>query len=63
SYFEHLINAIIYDIFQYLDVYHVYEGFFYLNQRFQNLVVNRNFFIQINITTTSKSNLDLYHNN
>ncbi|CAF1183921.1 unnamed protein product, partial [Rotaria sordida] len=63
SYFEHLPNEIIYDIFQYLDVYHVYEAFFYLNQRFQNLVINRNFLIQINIPTMSKSNFDLYHKN
>ncbi|CAF3099742.1 unnamed protein product [Rotaria socialis] len=62
-YFENLANETIYEIFQYLDVYHAYEGFFNLNRRFKNLVVHRNLFVQINVTTMSKSNLDDYHNN
>ncbi|CAF3800333.1 unnamed protein product [Rotaria sp. Silwood1] len=53
----------MYEIFQYLDVYHVYEGFFYLKQRFQNIVVNTNLLIQINVSIMSKSNFKLYHKN
>ncbi|CAF4622398.1 unnamed protein product, partial [Rotaria sp. Silwood2] len=63
SCFENLANETIYEIFQYLDVYHIYEGFFYLNQRFKSLVINRNLLIQINITTMSKLNFNLYHKN
>ncbi|CAF1630729.1 unnamed protein product [Rotaria magnacalcarata] len=61
--FENLANETIYEIFQYLDVYHAYEGFFNLNRRFTNLVIHRNLAIQINVTTMSKSNIDDYHNN
>ncbi|CAF1424392.1 unnamed protein product [Rotaria sordida] len=63
SCFENLANETIYEIFQYLDVYHIYEGFFYLNQRFQNIIVNTNLLIQINVSTMSKSNFELYHKN
>ncbi|CAF4984237.1 unnamed protein product [Rotaria sp. Silwood1] len=63
SCFENLANETIYEIFQYLDVYYVYEGFFYLNQRFQNIIVNKNFLIQINVSTMSKSNFELYNKN
>ncbi|CAF1393572.1 unnamed protein product [Rotaria sp. Silwood1] len=49
--------------FKYLNVYHIYKEFFYLNQRYKSLVVNRNFSIQINITTMSKLNFDIYHKN
>ncbi|CAF1079003.1 unnamed protein product [Rotaria sp. Silwood1] len=49
--------------FKYLNVYHIYKEFFYLNQRYKSLVVNRNFSIQINITTMSKLNFDIYHEN
>ncbi|CAF3635086.1 unnamed protein product [Rotaria sp. Silwood1] len=63
SHFEDLANEIIYEIFEYLDVYHVYQGFFYLNIRFQNLLINTNLPIQINIPTMSKTNFELYHQN
>ena len=58
SYFEYLANEIIYEIFEYLDVYH---GFFYLNNRFKNLLINSNLPFQINISNLSKTNLELYH--
>jgi hypothetical protein len=53
----------VYEIFEYLDVYHIYHAFFYYNRRFKNLIVNTNLPIQINVSTMSKSNLDLYHTN
>ncbi|CAF1333514.1 unnamed protein product [Rotaria sordida] len=59
--FEYLPNEILYEIFDYLDIYHIYQGFFNLNQRFQNLFLNSNLSIQINIPIISKSNFDRYH--
>ena len=61
SRFEDLANEIMYEIFEYLDVYHVYQGFYYLNTRFKNLRINTNLLIQINIPTMSKTNFELYH--
>ncbi|CAF3840774.1 unnamed protein product [Rotaria sp. Silwood1] len=63
SHFEDLANEIIYEIFEYLDVYHIYQGFFYLNIRFQNLLINTNLPIQINIPTMSKINFEHYYQN
>ncbi len=63
SFFEDLANEILYEIFEYLDIYHVYQGFFNLNKRFENLFINSNLPIQINISTISKSNFEGYHKN
>jgi hypothetical protein len=63
SHFESLANETIYEIFDYLNPYDIYQGFFYLNNRFRNLLINSNFPIQINISTMSKSNFELYHKN
>jgi hypothetical protein len=60
---EDLANEILYEIFEYLDIYHVYEGFINLNKRFKNLFINSNLPIQINISTMSKSNFERYHKN
>ncbi|CAF3982612.1 unnamed protein product [Rotaria sordida] len=54
--FEDLANEILYEIFDYLDVYDIYKGFYNLNNRFQNLAINSNVFTKINISTISKSN-------
>ncbi|CAF0980559.1 unnamed protein product [Rotaria sordida] len=61
--FEDLANEIFYEIFEYLDLYDIYKGFFNLNQRFQNLIINSNFLNQINISTMSKSKFEYYHKN
>ena len=53
---EDLANEIIYEIFDYLDIYHVYQGFSNLNKRFRNLLEDSNLPIQINISTMTKSN-------
>ncbi|CAF1067829.1 unnamed protein product [Rotaria sordida] len=63
SYFENLANETIYEIFEYLDVYDVYHGFFYLNNRFKNLLINFNIPFQINLSTISKSDFELYNKN
>ncbi|CAF4015521.1 unnamed protein product [Rotaria sp. Silwood1] len=60
---EDLANEILYEIFEYLDVYDIYKGFYNLNNRFQNLAINSNILTKINILTISKSNFeDYYHN-
>ncbi|CAF4860429.1 unnamed protein product [Rotaria sp. Silwood1] len=43
---------------KYMDIYHVYEGFFNLNTRFQNLLIHSNVPIHISISTMSKSNFE-----
>jgi hypothetical protein len=53
----------VYEIFEYLDINHAYQGFFNLNKRFENLFINSNLPIQINISTISKSNFECYHKN
>ncbi|CAF4099524.1 unnamed protein product, partial [Rotaria sordida] len=59
--FENLSNEIIYEIFDYLGIYHVYHEFFNLNQRFNNFFINSNLPIQIDISSMSKSNFEQYH--
>ncbi|CAF1102934.1 unnamed protein product [Rotaria sordida] len=61
SFFEDLANEILYEIFEYLDLYHVYDVFFYLNQRFQTLLLNSTIPIKINIPTVFKSNVEGYY--
>ncbi|CAF3666684.1 unnamed protein product [Rotaria sordida] len=61
--FEDLANEILYEIFDYLDVYDIYKGFYNLNNRFQNLAINSNVLTKINISTISKSNFEDYYNN
>ncbi|CAF4295494.1 unnamed protein product [Rotaria sp. Silwood2] len=55
THFEDIPNEIIYDIFEFLDVYHMYTAFFNLNIRFQNLLTDSNLPIKINLSLTSKS--------
>jgi hypothetical protein len=58
---ENLPNEILYEIFEYLDIYHVYDGFFNLNKRFKNLSINSTLPIQINISTMTKTNFQRYY--
>ncbi|CAF4495990.1 unnamed protein product [Rotaria sp. Silwood2] len=60
---EDLANEILYEIFEYLDVYDIYKGFYNLNKRFQNLAINSNILAKINISTISKSNFEDYYYN
>ncbi|CAF1522426.1 unnamed protein product, partial [Rotaria sordida] len=62
-YLEDLANEILYEIFEYLDGYDIYKGFYNLNNRFQNLAINSNVLTKINISTISKSNFEDYYYN
>ncbi|CAF3044375.1 unnamed protein product, partial [Rotaria sp. Silwood2] len=63
SVFEHLSNEIIFEVFEYLDLYHVYYGFFSLNKRFKYLLVDSNILIKINTLAISKSKFEHYYQN
>ncbi|CAF3843143.1 unnamed protein product [Rotaria sp. Silwood1] len=56
-------NEIFYRIFEYLEYNDIYHGLFYLNNRFQNLLINLNIPFQIYLSTISKSHVDLYNKN
>jgi hypothetical protein len=60
---ENLPNEILYEIFEYLCIHHVYNGFLNLNKRFKSLLINSTLPIQINISTISKSSFELYYKN
>ncbi len=58
-----MANEILYEIFEYLDFYHVYDGFFDLNKRFQRLLLYSTLPIKIDTPTVSKSNFERYYEN
>ena len=59
--FENLSNEIIYEIFDYLDMYDIYQGFMDLNSRFQNLLMYSSLPLKINMKYLSKSNVQSYY--
>jgi hypothetical protein len=61
--FEDLSIEIIYEIFDFLDFYRVYEAFFDLNIRFQNLLTHSNLPINIDLSLKSKRDFQLYYKN
>ncbi|CAF1367157.1 unnamed protein product [Rotaria sordida] len=58
THFEDIPSEIIYDIFEFLDVYHMYTAFFNLNIRFQNLLTDSNLSIKINLSLMSRSTFE-----
>ncbi|CAF3926627.1 unnamed protein product [Rotaria sp. Silwood1] len=63
SVLEDLANEIIYEIFDYLDIFHVYDGFIDLNKRFKKLLNNSNLPLQVNISTMTKTNFQRCYKN
>ncbi|CAF2953741.1 unnamed protein product [Rotaria sp. Silwood2] len=61
--FEDLPNEILYDMFEYIDIYDVYQIFFNVNLRFQRLLIDSSVPIQIVITNLSIPNVELYYKN
>jgi len=59
--FEDFPNEVIYEIFEYLDASHIYQGFSNLNIRFQNLFKYLNVRIKINYSIFSKSTFQNYY--
>ncbi|CAF3309914.1 unnamed protein product [Rotaria socialis] len=59
--FENLSNEIVYDIFEYLDAYHVYQAFYNLNKRFRNILMLSSFPIKLNTSNISKSSFHNYY--
>ncbi|CAF0918835.1 unnamed protein product [Rotaria sordida] len=59
TYFEDLSNDLMYEIFDYLNEYDIYESFYDLNQRFKNLLIKSNLPIKIKFPSISK--LNFYH--
>ncbi|CAF0829401.1 unnamed protein product [Rotaria sordida] len=63
THLEDLSNEVIYEIFDYLDIYHIYEAFSNPNKRFDNFLASSTFPIKINISLMSKSNFQHYYTN
>ncbi|CAF0722520.1 unnamed protein product [Adineta steineri] len=59
--FEDLANELIYEIFNNLDTYQVYQSFFHLNIRFQNLCTHANLSIQVGMSSASKTTFQRYY--
>lgn len=58
---EDLCNELFYEIFTYLDVYHIYKSFYGLNQRLESLLTNSTVPLTINLSLISKSAFQYYH--
>ncbi|UJR20080.1 hypothetical protein I4U23_023212 [Adineta vaga] len=61
--FEDLANEILYEIFDYLEFYHMYLAFSNLNIRFESFLLQWTVPIQLNPSILSKSAFDYYHKN
>ncbi|CAF1319666.1 unnamed protein product [Adineta steineri] len=59
--FEDLPNEVIYDIFDYLDFYHVYQSFYNLNTRFQSYFLESNVPRKSNLFLMSKTIFNRYN--
>lgn len=47
--FQNLANEIIYEIFDFMDIYHIYQAFPHINQRFKKIIIDSTLPIKINI--------------
>ncbi|CAF3846998.1 unnamed protein product [Adineta steineri] len=58
---EDLANELLYDIFEYLNSYNIYQSFFRLNHRFRSLLVESFLPLEIHIPLISSSSFDSYN--
>lgn len=58
--FSDLSNEIFFEIFDYIDVLHLFQAFFNLNQRFNLLITNRHICFQANMTKLNSSEFSIY---
>ncbi|UJR38769.1 hypothetical protein I4U23_031434 [Adineta vaga] len=58
---ENLANELIYEIFEYLDYYHVYKGFFDLNYRLHSLLMQLSLPLKINLFPMSQTTFNRYN--
>jgi hypothetical protein len=61
TYFEDLPDEIVYEIFDFLDVYHMYAPIFDLNIQFKNLLPNSRFPITIILSSMSRLTFAHYY--
>lgn len=57
---EDLSNELFYDIFEFLDLPHVYQAFYSLNARFNRLIIHSTLSIRFNFSSISKPNFEHY---
>ncbi|CAF3712013.1 unnamed protein product, partial [Rotaria sp. Silwood1] len=63
THLEDLSNELFYEIFDYLDIYDVYEAFSKVNTRFENLLNDPTLPIRISLSFISKSKFECYNTN
>jgi len=63
THFEDLSNEVIYEIFDFFDICHIYQAFFHVNKRFEKLLIDSTFPIKINISSMSKLDFQRYYSN
>ncbi|CAF3747870.1 unnamed protein product [Rotaria sordida] len=63
THLEDLSNELFYEIFDYLDIYDVYEAFSKVNSRFENLLNDPTLPIRISLSFISKSRFEHYNTN
>ena len=58
---EDLSNEVIYEIFEYLDYFHICEAFFNVNTRFRRLLTDSNLPIKMDLSSLSRSTWKRYN--
>ncbi|UJR18408.1 hypothetical protein I4U23_005313 [Adineta vaga] len=59
--FEILPNEIIYEVFDYLDSYYIYQSFYHLNYRFRSLLIDSILPLKINVPLISQKAFNHYN--
>jgi len=62
SLFIDLSNDLLFEIFDYIDVFHLFQGFFNLNQYFNLLIIDRHIYFQANMMYLKSDEFLIYKN-